>query len=195
MDQFRISEFREKRQDFIDAIEEEIADLEAEGTPETLQTAKVRYIFNRSTVLVRAAAAAEVCLSALLPSNLHLSFQSHSSRAPLWAPASPIPVAASHSRCRRERLHQELELKLKEVYEDVAIEAVKDEENKFFGLNKYWLDLRKKVRAAPLPLPLLPLSRAAVFIVALASWQPLLHRRLLRWRPRGMGWFGVGGGR
>ena len=41
MDSFRISEFREKRQDFIDAIEDEIAGLQEDGDPESLETAEV----------------------------------------------------------------------------------------------------------------------------------------------------------
>lgn len=40
MDTFRISAFRAKRQDFIDAIEAEIKDLEADGDAPALETAK-----------------------------------------------------------------------------------------------------------------------------------------------------------
>ena len=39
MDTFRISAFREKRQDFIDAIEAEIAELKEDGDPSALETA------------------------------------------------------------------------------------------------------------------------------------------------------------
>ena len=40
MDTFRISAFRAKRQEFIDAIEAEIKDLEADGDASALETAK-----------------------------------------------------------------------------------------------------------------------------------------------------------
>lgn len=76
MDTFRINEFREKRQDFIDAIEGEIAELTTEGTPEALTAAT------------------------------------------------------------------ELKGKLMDVYEEIELEKVKDEENKYLGLNRYWLQMR-----------------------------------------------------
>ena len=41
MDTFRINDFREKRADFIEAIENEIAGLNDDGSPEALDTAKV----------------------------------------------------------------------------------------------------------------------------------------------------------
>jgi len=76
MDSFRIAEFREKRQDFIDAIQDEIAGLEAEGDPASLEVA------------------------------------------------------------------QELKVKLGDVYAEIEADKVRDEENKYLGFNRYWMQMR-----------------------------------------------------
>lgn len=76
MDTFRIATFREKRQDFIDAIEEEIEGLQGDGSPGALETSK------------------------------------------------------------------ELSLKLQDVYDEIELDVLKDEENKFLGINRYWMQMQ-----------------------------------------------------
>ena len=81
MDTFRISKFRQKRQDFIDAIEGEIAALVEDGEPAALETA------------------------------------------------------------------DELRSKLSDVYDEIEAERIEDKKNKYFGMNRYWMQLRNDPEA------------------------------------------------